>query len=178
MLFRSMNYIYKLPIFKAAGITHSILGGWEVAGTIIDETGVPTTPRMSISYDTVGLGGGYTNRPNQSGKSNRHGKITDAFDTSVFSVPTPVWAGGGNQGFGNAGKDAIPGPNRVNFTTSLYKSFAFTEKARFEFRAESFNTFNHTEPNGVGNSLNNSNFGKVTSFYDPRALEFGGKFIF
>ena len=133
---------------------------------------------MSISYDTVGLGGGYTNRPNQSGKSNRHGKITDAFDTSVFSVPTPVWAGGGNQGFGNAGKDAIPGPNRVNFTTSLYKSFAFTEKARFEFRAESFNTFNHTEPNGVGNSLNNSNFGKVTSFYDPRALEFGGKFIF
>ena len=174
----SMNYIYKLPLFKAAGITHSILGGWEVAGTIVDETGVPTTPRMSINYDTIGLGGGYTNRPNQSGKSARHGKITDAFDTSVFSVPTPVWAGGSNQGFGSAGKDAIPGPNRVNFTTSLYKSFAFTEKARFEFRAESFNTFNHTEPNGVGNSLNNSNFGKVTSFYDPRALEFGGKFIF
>ena len=66
----------------------------------------------------------------------------------------------------------------MNFTTSLYKSFAFTEKARFEFRAESFNTFNHTEPNGVGNQLGNSNFGKVTSFYDPRALEFGGKFIF
>ena len=46
----------------------------------------------------------------------------------------PAWAGGANQGFGSAGKDAIPGPNRVNFTTSLYKSFAFTEKARFEFR--------------------------------------------
>ena len=173
----SANYIYKLPLFKAAGITHTILGGWEVAGTIIDETGVPTTPRISIS-DTVGLDGGYTNRPNQSGKSARHGKITDAFDTSVFSNPVPAWLGGPNQGFGNAGKDAIPGPNRVNFTTSLYKSFAFTEKVGFQFRAETFNTFNHTEPNGVGNTLGNSNFGKVTSFYDPRNLEFGGKFTF
>jgi len=173
----SANYIYKLPLFKAAGITHSVLGGWEVAGTIIDETGVPTTPRISIS-DTVGLDGGYTNRPNQSGKSARHGKITDAFDTSVFSNPVPAWLGGPNQGFGNAGKDAIPGPNRVNFTTSLYKSFAFTEKVGFQFRAETFNTFNHTEPNGVGNTLGNSNFGTVTSFYDPRNLEFGGKFTF
>lgn len=174
----SANYIYKLPIFRGTGLTHSVLGGWELAGTIIDETGVPTTPRISLNYDTIGLGGGYTNRPNQSGKAAKHGKLNDAFDTSVFSNPLPAWAGGGNQGFGNAGKDAIAGPNRVNFTTSLYKSFAFTEKARFEFRAESFNTFNHTEANGVGNTLGTANFGKVTSFYDPRSLEFGGKFIF
>jgi hypothetical protein len=183
----SANYIYKLPIFKASGLTHSILGGWELAGTIIGETGVSANPpRLSLNYDTVGLDGGYTNRPNQSGKSNKVsgrqvvGGATQikAFDTSVFSNPTPSWNGGSNLGFGTAGKDAIPGPNRVNFTTSLYKSFAFTERARFEFRMESFNTFNHTEPNGVGNTLGNGNFGTVTSFYDPRALEFGGKFIF
>jgi len=174
----SMNYIYKLPIFRQPGFAHSVLGGWEIAGTVIDETGVPTVPSMSLNYDTIGLGGGYTNRPNASGKVKKLGSIGHAFDTSVFSFPTPAWAGGANQGFGSAGRDAIPGPNRVNFTTSLYKSFAITEKARFEFRMESFNTFNHTEPNGVGNSLGNSNFGTVTSFYDPRAMEFGGKFIF
>ena len=174
----SINYIYKIPLFKEPGFTHSILGGWEIAGTAIDETGVPTTPRISLNYDPVGLGGGYTNRPNQSGKSKRLGKINTAFDTSVFSNPLPAWAGGSNQGFGSAGKDSIPGPNRVNFTTSLYKSFALTERARFEFRAETFNTFNHTEGNGVGNTLGNSNFGTVTSFYDPRAVEFGGKFLF
>jgi len=181
----SINYIYKLPIFKEPGLTHSVLGGWELAGTIIDETGVPTTPRLSIG-DTIGLDGGYTNRPDQHAKANKVGgrnvvngaTVLNAFDPSVFSNPVPVWDGGPNQGFGNAGKDALPGPNRVNFTTSLYKSFAFTEKARFEFRAETFNTFNHTQPNGIGNTLGTSNFGKVTSFYDPRALEFGGKFIF
>ena len=174
----SMNYIYKLPIFKEAGFAHSVLGGWELAGTVIDETGVPTTPRISQSEDPVGLDGGYSNRPNQSGKSKKGGSISKAFDTSVFSSVTDVWNGGPNQGFGTAGKDSLPGPNRVNFTTSLYKSFAFTEKARFEFRAESFNTFNHTQPNGVGNTFGNSNFGTVTSFYDPRTLELGGKFIF
>jgi hypothetical protein len=174
----SMNYIYKLPIFKQQGFAHSVLGGWELAGTIIDETGVPTTPRLSLNYDTVGLDGGYTNRPNQSAKSQKGGSITHAFDTSVFSNPVASWLGGPNQGFGSAGKDAIPGPNRVNFTTSLYKSFAFTERAHVELRLESFNTFNHTEPNGVGNTLGNSNFGTVTSFYDPRALELGGKFVF
>jgi hypothetical protein len=174
----SMNYIYKLPIFKQPGFAHSVLGGWELAGTVIDETGVPTTPRISLSEDPVGLDGGYTNRPNQSGKSNKGGSITHAFDTTVFSNPTDVWAGGANQGFGSAGKDSLPGPNRVNFTTSLYKAFAFTEKARFELRVESFNSFNHTQPNGVGNTLGNSNFGTATSFYDPRSLELGGKFIF
>jgi hypothetical protein len=66
----------------------------------------------------------------------------------------------------------------VNFTTSLYKSFAFGERAHFEFRAESFNTFNHTEQNGVGSSLGSGNFGQVTSTWDPRVLELGGKFVF
>jgi hypothetical protein len=174
----SINYIYELPIFKQAGLMHTALGGWEIAGTVIDESGIPAVPRTNISYDTIGLGGGYTNRPNASGKIARLGGVTKAFDTSKFSNPTPAWAGGANQGFGSASKDAIPEPNRVNFTTSLYKSFAFTEKAKFEFRMESFNTFNHTQPNGTNNNYGDANFGKVTSFYDPRALEFGGKFIF
>jgi hypothetical protein len=174
----SINYIYELPVFKAPGLVHSVLGGWEIAGTAIKETGIPGTPRMNLSYDTIGLGGGYTNRPNVSGKIKRLGGINQAFSTSGFSNPTPAWAGGPNQGFGNAGKDAIPEPNRINFTTSLYKSFSFTEKAKFQFRVESFNTFNHTQPNGTNNTFGDANMGKVTSFYDPRALEFGGKFMF
>jgi hypothetical protein len=174
----SINYIYELPIFKEPGIAHTALGGWEIAGTVIDESGIPGKAGMNLNYDTIGLGGGYTNRPNVSGKVKRLGGVTKAFDTSMFSNPTPAWAGGPNQGFGSSGKDAIPEPNRVNFTTSLYKSFAITERAKFEFRMESFNTFNHTEPNGTNNTYGDSNMGKVTSFYDPRAMEFGGKFIF
>jgi hypothetical protein len=178
----NINYIYKLPFFtRDSTLVHAILGGWELAGTMVWETGTIIAnqgPGLSISYDPVGLGGGYTNRPNINGKMHYTKSQKQWFDPSVFSAPTPAWAGNLNQGFGNAGKDAIVGPGRVNFNTALYKTFAFTERVHFEFRAESFNTFNHTQFNGVGNSFGNGNFGQVTSTWDPRTLQLGGKLSF
>jgi len=197
----SANYIYKLPFFaKSNGLVHSIIGGWEVAGTFIDEGGLISTvtgeggvPGSSNSWDSVGLGGGYTVRPNLSGKMDYPKSRTEWFDVNKFSNVVPQWQGGPNMGFGDAGKDAVVGPGRVNFTTSLYKSFAITERAHFELRFESFNTFNHTEPNGVnsGYSPQSSStglpsstlasgytFGQINGTWDPRNLELGGKFVF
>ncbi|HET7103498.1 MAG TPA: hypothetical protein VFI20_05385, partial [Terracidiphilus sp.] len=178
----SANYIYNLPIFRqSGGLAHSLLGGWTLAGTAAVEDGtIPANqgPGLSINYDPIGLDGGYTNRPNVSGKMRYMKKRGEWFDTSMFSAPIPVWAGGTNQGFGNAGKDAVVGPGRINFTTSLYKSFAMTERAHIELRFESFNTFNHFEPNGLNASYGSSQFGQITSAHDPRNLELGGKFVF
>jgi len=178
----SANYVYKLPLFtQSTGLAHSILGGWEVAGTFIDQKGViPANqgPGLSINYDSVGLGGGYTNRPNVSGKVKYLNKRDKWFDTSQFSAPVPAWLGAPNQGFGNSGKDAVVGPSRVNFTTSLYKSFSLTERAHIELRFETFNTFNHFQPNGLNVNYANSQFGQITSAWDPRTMELGGKFIF
>jgi hypothetical protein len=174
----SANYIYKMPFFtKSGGLLHSIAGGWELAGTITDESGVPTQSQYGGS-DTIGLGGGYSNRLNASGKMKYQGKVSKWFDTSILSSPTAAWLGGQNQGFGSSGKDAVVGPGRVNFTTSLYKSFAMTERAHFELRVESFNTFNHTEFNNIDVKNTDGNFGQVTNTWDPRTLEMGGKFIF
>ncbi|HTX77108.1 MAG TPA: hypothetical protein VMD29_12945, partial [Terracidiphilus sp.] len=73
------------------------------------------------------------------------------------------------------------------------KSFAITERAHFELRFESFNTFNHTEPSGIntGYSPQSSStglpsstlasgytFGQINGTWDPRNLELGGKFVF
>jgi hypothetical protein len=181
-----LNYIYKLPFFaKSSGFTKSILGGWEIAGTVIDQTGLPSAgggdqngPGLSISYDPIGLGGGYTNRPDQYAPTHYIKTRAQWFDVSRFGAPIPAWAGGQNQGFGNSGKDAIVGPGRVNFTTSLYKSFAMTERAHFELRFESFNTFNHTQYNNINTSYGASQFGQVTSAFQARQLELGGKFVF
>ncbi|HSZ17011.1 MAG TPA: TonB-dependent receptor [Terracidiphilus sp.] len=172
------NYIYNFPFFaKSNGLVHSIAGGWEIAGTIADVTGVPTASQYGGS-DTIGLGGGYSNRLNASGKMSYPKKVTEWFDPSRLSVPTAAWSGGQNQGFGSSGKDAIVGPGRVNFTTSLYKSFAMTERAHFELRFESFNTFNHTQFNSIDTKNTDGNFGQVTNTQDPRTLELGGKFVF
>src|SRR5260370_10652038 len=38
------NYVYKLPLFaKSTGLAHSLIGGWETAGTFVDESGVIAT---------------------------------------------------------------------------------------------------------------------------------------
>ena len=181
----SINYVYKLPFFnKEQGLVHAIAGGWELAGTVLDNTGLVQIPGVNLSYDTIGMNGGYTNRPNVTGKVTYLKTRQEWFDTADFTgatnggYPVPVWAGGQNMGFGNAGKDAIVGPGRVNFTTSLYKSFAFTERMKFTLRFESFNTFNHTEFNGVSGSLGSGNFGQATGTWDPRALQLGGRFVF
>jgi hypothetical protein len=47
-----------------------------------------------------------------------------------------------------------------------------TEKDYLEFRAEAFNTFNHTNPSNPNTTLGNSNYNKVTVALDPRILEF------
>jgi hypothetical protein len=176
------NYVYRLPIFKnSQGIAKTMLGGWEIAGTILAQSGAPNNVPgvgVSLNYDPIGLGGGYTNRPNQSSKTHYLKQRNQWFDKSAFSAPVPAWLGGPNLGFGNARKDSIVGPGRVNFTTSLYKSFAMTERMHMELRFESFNTFNHFEPNALNTTYGNSDFGKITSAWDPRTLELGGKFVF
>jgi hypothetical protein len=194
----SINYVYKLPFFThGKSLLHSLAGGWTIAGTVIAESGLVQTVTgpggitgSGNGYDPVGLGGGYTVRPNVSGRTIYPKKWAQWFDTSRFSNVVPVWQGGPNMGFGNTGKDAVVGPGRVNFVTSVFKSFAFTERISFELRFESFNTFNHGEPNGLNTSyapqngpfsitLNQGNtFGQVSSTFDPRVLELGGKLTF
>jgi hypothetical protein len=105
-------------------------------------------------------------------------KVSQWFDTAALTTPTAAWLGGQGQGFGNSGKDAVVGPGRVNFTTSLYKSFSITERAHFELRFESFNTFNHTQFNNIDVKNTDGNYGQVTNTWDPRSLELGGKFVF
>jgi hypothetical protein len=73
----------------------------------------------------------------------------------------------------------VVGARRTNFTTALTKSFAFGERAHFEFHAESFNTFNHTQFNSLAdNNPANSDFGFVNGTQDPREFELGGRIVF
>jgi len=195
------NYIYSLPIFnKANGLAHSLLGGWQLAGTFVDETGEPGFAQsgningagFSGVNDTIGLGGNYTNRANVQNPIHYHHKVGDWFDTYAnggvgslaldpLAPPTPGYAGGPNLGFGNARKDTFTGPGRVDFTTSLYKNFAITERAHFEFRAESYNTFNHTEFNQINTTWTSSTggqYGTAVSDWGPRVLQLGSKIVF
>ena len=176
------NYIYDFPFFLHSSNTlaRTALGGWSISGITVAETGTPA-PITYSGNDVLGLGGGTTNRPDQIA-SVRYPKTRLAwFNTAAFGTPVAPWmnASNNNQGFGNAGKDAVVGPGLFNTNLSLFKTIAFrSEGPTLQIRIESFNTFNHTEFNNIDQNTNDANFGQVTTAYDPRTLQLGAKFNF
>jgi hypothetical protein len=175
------NYIYNLPFFlHSSGFLRETLGGWQIAGVTQAETGAP----QNIYYngpDVLGLGGNAVSRPDVVSKVTFPKTQTQWFSTSSFANPVAPWNGGPNNGFGNAGKDMIVQPGLFNWNLSLYKEFLFSsssEGPRLQLRAESFNTFNHTEFNSIDTGTSDSTYGQVTSTYDPREFQFGGKLLF
>jgi len=78
---------------------------------------------------------------------------------------------------------------------ALFKHFKITERMSFEFRAEAFNVFNHTQwrpiagdSGSAASNLGEANntfslnpgdgFLQVTDAHNPRILQLGAKFIF
>jgi hypothetical protein len=175
----NVNYIYQFPFFAKTGnlFERAILGGWELSGITVVQSGVP----QPINYngaDTLGLGGGTSNRPNLIAKLTYPKTQTAWFSKASFGAPIAPWDGGTNQGWGDAKKDTVILPGLFNFNMALFKTFSFTESVKFQLRLETFNTFNHTEFNGIDNGFNDGNFGQVTSAYDPRTLQIGAKLSF
>jgi Carboxypeptidase regulatory-like domain len=181
------SYIYNLPFFlhDSNAFKRTVLGGWVFSGITFAQTGLPingdSQPLRYTGPDTLGLGGGTTNRPNKVAKVSYPKKASAWFTASSFANPSAPWDGGANQGFGNAGKDAVILPGLFNFNMSLFKNIPLTSNEtgpKFELRFESFNTFNHTQFQNVNSSSADPNFGQVTSSYDGRRLQLGAKFSF
>ena len=70
------------------------------------------------------------------------------------------------------------GPGRNNWNMAMFKAFQFNERAKFEFRAETFNTFNHTQFTNPSSGVTNADFGQISNTNNPRTLQLGLKFLF
>ena len=181
----NVSYVYALPFAKhTSNVAYRTLaGGWGISGVTVFQTGLP----LNVSYngtDTLGLGGGTSNRPNLVGKIRYPKTVTAWFNGATdkpYTDPVAPWFGGPNNGFGAAGKDNVRGPGLNNFNLSLTKHIRLTgtdNGPNIELRFESFNTFNKTQFSGVDTANHDGNFGQVTSVYSNRVLELGGKFHF
>ncbi len=170
----SVNFIYDLPIFRHSEhrFIKSALGGWEVSGIVTITSGLPINPQLTGGQSGNALPNA-NNRPDQVASVSYPHTVGEWFSTSSFALPA-VGA------FGDAGHNSLRGPGRDNWNISLFKSFVLSETrgSRLELRVESFNTWNHTEFNQVSNGLGSSNFGQVTSAFDPRVFQLGGKIYF
>jgi Carboxypeptidase regulatory-like domain/TonB dependent receptor len=193
----SANYIYEIPFFsKRHDVVGNLLGGWQASGIITYNTGLPFTAALS-SYDPAGIG--YIPSIHAGGRpyllcdpnSNAPHTADQWFNGACFSLQQPAGATGQSNAVGNAPRGAIDGPptKRVDFT--MTKNIRFSEGVRLQLRAEAFNVFNHTNFRNlsvsraiasqtlcaVGTTVC-SGFGTVTTFRDPRILQFGAKLYF
>jgi len=69
--------------------------------------------------------------------------------------------------FGNAGRNFLTNPHRINFDMSLLKHFKVTEDSMFEFRAEAFNIFNHTQFRIFDPNLGNTGSNVISCYGGP-----------
>jgi hypothetical protein len=170
----SANFIYSIPVLRnsSSRMLKSALGGWQISGIATIESGIP----LNLSAGSNNIVGG-ANRPNLNGSISYMHKVLPGneqiqyFDTSVFTAPTAgVW--------GNLGHNALRGPGRDNWNLSLFKTIAFGESSGLQLKLETFNTFNHTQFQGVSNNLGDGRFGQFTSAYDARIVQLSGKLYF
>jgi len=195
----ALSYIYALPFFKGSGFSHSILGGWQISGITVAQTGQPFSVTNGTTFgDNAGVGNGSlvqgNSRPDRvtgvSTSPTSSEKAADAaagifgpllFNPAAYTVPTGLT-------FGDVGRNTLYLPGRLNFDFGLSKRFVFTERTGLDFKWETFNLFNHTQfgtcaqgggcSNPVSASLGASDFGHLTSAHDPRRMQFGLRFYF
>jgi hypothetical protein len=170
------SYIYDLPFFKAAGLTHKLLGGLQYSGITSLQTGTPfsvtngggasATGAVSVPADNAGVanGVGTGSRPDLVGNPNRD-SIPAGYGSNGFGpllVNPAAFAAPQGLTFGNTPRNDAWNPRQINFDMALYKHFSINESAAFEFRAEAFNVFNHTEwgyiAGGAGSAGGNGSY--------------------
>ena len=174
------NFVYQIPFLKNSDnhLMKSVVGGWSLSGIVTMESGAPIN--MSVSGTNVSsVIPNSGNRPNLVGSITYPKTAAEWFNPAAFAAPALGT-------YGDLGHDAVRGPGRDDWNLSLFKSFVISEArgSRFEFRAESFNTWNHTQfkgdynNGGISTNVGASNFGQVTAAFDPREFQLGAKLIF
>lgn len=171
------GFTYELPVGKGkdflySGIAGTIFSGFELAGVITMQSGIPLAVTQVTNFNAfAGFG---TQRPNLIADPNLPSSQRTTgqfFNTAAFSV-APQFT------LGSSSRNPVRGPQYRNLDLALIKRTAITETFNVEFRAEAFNLTN-TPPLGAPNVvLGSAGFGSITSAGDPRVLQFGLKLNF
>ncbi len=184
----NLSYLYQVPNFArwfhdaaiaelpdgsstatncCSRFANQIFGGWEISGVTLYQSGTPFTVINSAGNTGISL-------TDNAGVSSGLG-IAESYPeverglSRPFTTAQSVGPLLGNPSefvaprgltFGDAGRNFLNNPGRLNFDLSLLKHFKVTESSDIEFRAEFFNILNHTQfriydPDNPGSSGNN-----------------------
>jgi hypothetical protein len=178
----SHGHTYDSSHWQNSKTVQAVLGGWQLSGLTLFETGIPFTvinngsPTGISALDNAGVanGVGSGSYPDLSGISAHSRKPAGGNNGESFGPlmlnPAAFVAPRGLT-FGNAGRNDLNNPRRWNSDMALLKHFPVYEGVNAEFRAEAFNVFNTTQfriyDPALGNQAQNevSCYGGGLSYY-------------
>jgi hypothetical protein len=163
---------------------HALLDGWQISGvtsfqsgtpfsvingggntgiSVLDNAGVANNEGAG-SYPDV-IGNPRASLPAGTGNSKSVGPLLS--NPAAFAAPRGLT-------FGNAGRNFLNNPHRLNFDMSLLKNFKITESSNLEFRAETFNIFNHTQFRIYNSNIGNTAANTINCYGGPDNSALGG----
>ena len=170
------SVVYDLPSLMQAGLVHAITRNWHLSSVYQAQTGFPLT--ISVFGDTANAGTVLGENPI---RANRTGQplfgpgthTADAwFNPTAFATPAAFT-------FGNVGRNTVYGPGLQTLDFALARAFDFTERMKFQFRAEFFNALNHTNLGTPDRFVNTPQFGTITEAATPgREIQFSARVSF
>ena len=189
----TLDSVWTMPSPFHSGIGRTLLGGWQVSGIMVLQSGTPFTVYTSARLAPIITNGVVTGLKAGSGDFN-----ADGYNYDVPNAPAPGSVKTGNRsdfinGFasasvfptpalgneGSLGRNTYFGPGLANVNVQFSKAFTY-ERYNFEIRADLFNIFNRVNllDSSVVSDLSSSQFGHATAQNFPRYAQFGLHFSF
>jgi Carboxypeptidase regulatory-like domain/TonB-dependent Receptor Plug Domain len=161
---------------SASRLVRLISDGWEFSGITVFQSGTPfsvinggSSNGISV-LDNAGVansvgGGSYPDlavgsAPLPDARFNTRSFGPLLANPNLFVAPRGLT-------FGDAGRNFLNNPHRLNFDMSLLKHFPITEGSVLEFRAEAFNVFNHTQFRIFDPNLGNTGTNVISCYGGP-----------
>jgi hypothetical protein len=177
------SLLYQIPFSARASASSTpwartarwILGDWQLAAIYQVQSGFPFT--ISVFGDTANAGSLLNVNPvranvvpGQDPYLPQSERSADRwFNTGAFATPAAFT-------FGNVGRNSVYGPGLRKTDLALQRNFVLAGKTQFEFRAEFFNLFNHTNLGTPERFVNTPQFGTITMAATPaRQIQFVGR---
>ena len=183
----AMNFVADIPFKSGNQILNGIIGGWQVNGIAIFQSGAPFTVTCGFAYprcdfNADGVNNDRLNLPSYGtdlGNPSQEEWIAGVMLPADFPLLTTGQTG-------NEPRSAYRGPGFKNFDLSFFKNFRFrgfsAAGSTVQVRVETFNAFNWVNLNNPVSNVNSASFGRVTSARTgtggPRTVQLALKYLF
>jgi hypothetical protein len=180
-----LGVVYELPFGRgkkhlSGGLAGVLVGGWRVSGTEYYSSGAPVPLFTTIGFPLFN-GRNAPTVPTYDGWNGPQARSNFDPQTDRFFQPASFFGPQPQDRFGNMTRYNPKLRYFPNYSenVTVAKTFAMTEKIRLDFRWEAFNILNRVRFGTGAQTLQDNNFGRLTSnndiLNDPRRMQFALK---